>query len=340
LEEVSAIDRKHLRELDKDKEFHYSFKSIVAAPLKVHENIRGYLFAARQGKGEYPFDEEDKKSIGAFADYAAIALENAKLIKESLEKERLEKELEVAREIQYKILPHDTPDFPKLEISSLFVPAFEVGGDYYDFFDLGEGKLGFVIADVSGKGISAAFIMAEVKGIFESLSRMFSSSKELLSKVNDTLKGSLHKKDFVTAIYGIIDTKENKLNYARAGHTQLMFIRNQKTELLKPAGIGLGLDFTGNFFDSLEEEEIELEDNDLLVLYTDGITESKNEYNEEFGYERFQEAIIDNIEKDLEDMSNSIMQKLTVFSKDNSQHDDITLVIFRYLINKKSIGVS
>lgn len=338
LEEVSSISQKQLRELDRDEEFHYSFKSIVAAPLKVHQNINGYLFAAR--KGEYPFDEEDKKSIVAFADYAAIALENAKLIKESLEKERLEKEMEVAREIQYKILPLKTPEFPKLEISSLFVPAFEVGGDYYDFFDLGDGKLGFVIADVSGKGISAAFIMAEVKGIFESLSQMFSSSKELLNKVNDTLKGSLDKKDFVTAIYGIIDNNNNSLNYARAGHTQLMFIRDKQVDLLKPAGMGLGLDFTGNFFDSMVEEEIELKENDMLVLYTDGIPESQNHNNEEFGYERFKEEILTNIDSDLESISNSIMKKVTVYSKDNSQHDDITLVIFRYLNNKKSIGVS
>lgn len=182
--------------------------------------------------------------------------------------------------------------------------------------------------------------MAEVKGIFESLSQMFSSSKELLNKVNDTLKGSLDKKDFVTAIYGIIDNNNNSLNYARAGHTQLMFIRDKQVDLLKPAGMGLGLDFTGNFFDSMVEEEIELKENDMLVLYTDGIPESKNHNNEEFGYERFKEEILTNIDSDLESISNSIMKKVTVYSKDNSQHDDITLVIFRYLNNKKSIGVS
>ena len=104
-------------------------------------------------------------------------MENAKLLEESIEKERLEKELDVAREIQRKILPSKNPEFDSLSISSTFIPAFEVGGDYYDFFEISENKLGFVIADVSGKGISAAFIMAEVKGIFESLSQNFTVSQ-------------------------------------------------------------------------------------------------------------------------------------------------------------------
>ena len=169
-----------------------NFKSIAVAPLKVHGLINGYLFTSRLQ--DVNFDEDEKKSIQTFADYAAVALENAKLIAESIEKERLEKELDVARDIQNKILPNEIPQCDNLHISALFIPAFEVGGDYYDFFELGDDKLGFVVADVSGKGISAAFIMAEVKGIFESLSKLVHNPEELLAKANDVLKNSLDKK--------------------------------------------------------------------------------------------------------------------------------------------------
>jgi len=314
------------------------FSAVAIAPLKLHEEISGYLFTAR--KTHYSFDEDEKKSVEAFADYAAVALENAKLLKESIEKERLEKELDVAREIQFKILPSKTPECTHLKIASLFVPAFEVGGDYYDFFDLGEQKLGFVIADVSGKGISAAFIMAEVKGIFESLSKIIDRPRELLIKVNEILKNSLDKKSFVTAIYGIVDGKTSKVILSRCGHTPILYSHDNLIERLTPAGIGLGLDYSGSFTNTIKEMEINLKNNDILVFYSDGITESKNHNMEDFGYDRLEKLIQSNKEKDVDSIANSIMQELTQFSKDSSQHDDITLVIFKWSFNNNLAGVN
>jgi serine phosphatase RsbU (regulator of sigma subunit) len=310
------------------------YDSIAVAPLKVHNTLSGYLLAGR--KDHFEFDEDDKKSIGAFADYAAVALENAKLFKESIEKERLEKELDVAREIQYKILPDKNPQCETLKISSLFIPAFEVGGDYYDFFKLEENKLGFVIADVSGKGISAAFIMAEVKGIFETLSRLVQSPKELLTLANEILKNSLDSKTFVTAIYGIFDTLNGKLLFSRVGHTPLHMLRNGSVIRLVPSGIGLGLDYSDKFNDSIKEMEIEFINDDILVFYTDGVTEAQNENNEDFGYDRLDRILVENSGKKIEDISNEIMKDITVFSKNNAQHDDITMVIFKwnFSINK------
>ena len=309
----------------------FNFKSLAVAPLKVHENDSGFLFVAR--KRNFTFDEDDIKAIGAFADYAAVALENAKLIEQSLEKERLEKELDVAREIQYKILPNDVPKCENLEISALFVPAFEVGGDYYDFFELGDNKLGFVVADVSGKGIQAAFIMAEIKGVFESLSKLILSPKELLTKVNEILATSLEKKSFVTAVYGVIDTKTGIVKFSRAGHNSTLYCNGKTVEHLTPKGIGLGLDSGENFGSIINEMEIKLNNNDIVVLYTDGVNESQNAKHEEFGYERFEKVLVDNFEKDVNLISNEIMKEVTVFSQDNSQHDDITLVIFKWKFN-------
>jgi len=141
------------------------FSVVSISPIKTRGETQGILVAAKNF-GQI-FTQDDLNAIETFSDYASVAIENSRLLKESIEKERLEKELDVAREIQRKILPLKVPEYPNLQIASVFIPAFEVGGDYYDFFRISETKLGFVIADVSGKGISAAFIMAEIKGIFE-----------------------------------------------------------------------------------------------------------------------------------------------------------------------------
>lgn len=314
----------------------FKFSWIVIAPLSIHDKRKGYLFAAR--KKDFSFDDDDKKSVEAFSNYASVALENAKLIEESIEKERLEKELDVARDIQYKILPAGTPKADKMEISALFVPAFEVGGDYYDFFKIDENNLGFVIADVSGKGISAAFIMAEIKGIFESLARTSKSPKEVLTKANEILNHSLDKKNFVTAIYGIINIEKNKLTFARSGHSPLILIRNGKAERFAPPGLGLGLDEGSKFSDILKEMEIDLNNNDILALYTDGVIESQNAELEDFGYDRFEKILIDNSQAETDLISNKIMEKLTTYSQANIQHDDITLVIFKMKFNNKTSG--
>ncbi|HEX2961961.1 MAG TPA: GAF domain-containing SpoIIE family protein phosphatase, partial [Ignavibacteriales bacterium] len=329
IKNVKTISLDQLKHKDPStEEFSTDFRLLAVSPLKVHDEVNGYLIAAR--KSEDPFDDDDQKSIGAFADYAAVAIENAKLLAESLEKERMEKELDVAREIQYKILPDKTPELENMKVSALFVPAFEVGGDYYDFFRLTGDRLGFVIADVSGKGIPAAFIMAEVKGIFESLARLIDSPKEVLVKANQVLRHSLDKKSFVTVEYGIIDTKTGTLFFSRAGHSPVLLVRNGTIEELKPCGMGLGLDFSPNFANSLEEVEIKLKENDILLLYTDGIPESKNAFLEDFGYERFNKVILENLDAPIDLISKRIMKEVAVFSQGKPQHDDITLVIFKW----------
>ena len=306
----------------------YNFSSMAIAPLILHNQIMGYIFAAK--RNNTLFDDEDKKAIGTYADYASVAFENAKLFAESIEKERMKKELEVARDMQCKILPEHTPVFPNLQIATRFIPAQEVGGDYYDFFDISPSQLGFVVADVSGKGISAAFIMAEVKGVFESLSKIINTPKELLTRANEILKKSLDKKSFVTAIYGIIDVKSGKVNLARAGHTPVIVVRGKYTERLTPNGMGLGLDNGNNFNQFMSELEIQLNNSDILTLYSDGITESKNSRLEDFGSDRFEKILVDNCDLHVEEISDKIINSLEDFSKEYIQHDDITLVLFKW----------
>jgi len=328
LTDVLTLNKKVLKVKFQNDERTYVFQSIIIAPLKVHDRINGYLFATKRQK--YKFDKDEIKAIGAFADYAALAIENAKLIKESIEKERMENELEVARNIQSKLLPDENPTSDKLEVDALFVPAFEVGGDYYDYFKIDDDKLAFVIADVSGKGVSASYIMAEVKGIFESLSQVILNPKELLIKTNDILGKSLDKKSFVTALYGVIDKKNGIINFARAGHMPLLICSGGKLKEYLSKGIGLGLDFTDRFNSNIENMEIKLNNDDILILYTDGVTESQNNENVDFGLERLKNVVEDNCSGELSDITKNIFKEVSLFSKEKQQHDDLTLVLFKW----------
>jgi serine phosphatase RsbU (regulator of sigma subunit) len=304
------------------------FFSLAVSPIKTHNQVKGYLVAAK--KNDFIFDDEDKNAVDTFSDYASIALENSRLLEESIEKERLEKELDVAREIQKKILPRTNPEFENLTISSLFIPAFEVGGDYYDFFELNNNKIGFVIADVSGKGISAAFIMAELKGIFESLSKTIDKPKDILVKANEILQRTLDRKSFVSAAYGVIDIDKATLTLSRAGHCPVLLIRDNVVQNIRPSGIGLGLNFTEHFFNTLEEVKLDLKEEDLIVLYTDGITEAKNKELDDFGNIEFEKILVENCTRHVDEISNKVISEVALFSQNISQHDDITLVILKW----------
>ena len=318
----------NLKEQIVDGDSENLFSVVSVSPIKTRGETQGILVAAK-GTGQI-FTQDDLSAIETFSDYASVAIENSRLLEESIEKERLEKELDVAREIQRKILPLKVPEYPNLQIASVFIPAFEVGGDYYDFFKISETKLGFVIADVSGKGISAAFIMAEVKGIFESLSKTIEKPKEILIKANDILKDALDSKSFVSAAYGYFDLTEKKLIFSRAGHCPLFLLRDGDSKQIRPSGLGLGLSTKDFFEQTLEEYSIDLNENDTIVLYTDGVTEAKNELLEDFGDNYFLQVLQSNINLSAEELSNKIIKEITVFSSGHEQYDDITLVIFKW----------
>ncbi len=331
------VNPKELTELNTLEKYDFfrssKFQSVIIAPLNIHGKNIGYLFTAKQMS--MGFDEEDKKAISAFADFAAVAIENSKLIEQSIEKERMEKELDLAREIQQKILPKGKPDIPNVDVSASFIPAFEVGGDYYDFFRLDDEHYGFVIADVSGKGIQSAFIMSEVKGIFESLSKIDFSPAEILIRANEILKKSLDRKSFVTATFGILNTKNGKFKFSRAGHAPVLHKRKDTLQSYVPRGIGLGISPSKEFARTLEEMEVQLGNGDLIILFTDGVNEAMNSANEEFGYDRLEAIVKNSGELSPDALSRKIIKELSVFSKENPQHDDITLVIFKWnFINK------
>lgn len=305
--------------------------SVIISPLRTQNEVKGYILAAR--KSGLLFYDDEAKAINAFSEYASIALENSRLLNESIEKERLEKELDVAREMQRKLLPPFDPKFKEMELCSIFIPAFEVGGDFYDYYTDNENEFSFIIGDVAGKGISAAFVMAEVKGIFESLSRILLSPKEILIKANKILSRTLHRKNFVSALYGKINFHSSEFEFARAGHCPVILIRQGEIIKYQPKGLALGLDYSDSFAINLDEIKLKLQKNDTLIFYTDGITESKNHLNEDFGEERFLETIKKNSDKEITHIAKEIISEVSLFANDSTQYDDITLLILRWKKN-------
>jgi serine phosphatase RsbU (regulator of sigma subunit) len=305
----------------------FSFSSLAIAPLRVKNRITGYLFMAI--KRDSFFEEEDIQIIEAFANSAAMALENARMLETRLEKERLLKELEVARVIQHRLLPQSAPKAACADIAVYFSPAYEVGGDYYDFFLMDDRRLGFVIADVSGKGLAAAFIMAELKGIFESLAGVVDGPGQLLAKANRVLRKSLEKNRFVSASYGLIDPQTMVLRVARAGHMPFFLSSGDRIETYVPAGLVLGAADEPLFSEKLEEITISLRAGDTIVFITDGISEAQNLNGNEFGYERLQSVIQSHRYAGAEELAKLIMEEVKAFANQPVQYDDITLLVIK-----------
>ncbi len=324
------------------KEFYRSeitdeqYAIVYLVPMVSYSKCHGILVLLKKDAIEY--DDEEKNIIQTFADYASVAIENSYLLKESIEKERLEKEFDVAREMQQKILPEKLPVFENYEVAAVFIPAFEVGGDYYDFFTLPNGITGFVIADVSGKGISAAFVMAELKGILESFSTVKWSPKEILVEANYVLKKILDRRVFITAVFGTFNPVTGEITIARAGHCPVLHKTADGIIERVPSGFGLGMNYTELFSEKLVEEKFILKENESLVLFTDGVNEMKNELMKDFGTERLKSIVSNSEDIGMNELALKIISDLTEFAGTKPQHDDITLMILKRNNPEKNNG--
>jgi sigma-B regulation protein RsbU (phosphoserine phosphatase) len=301
--------------------------SLVVVPLVSHTGLAGILYAAK--KESFGFVRDDVDAISAFADQATVAIENSRLIRESLEKERLYREMLVAQEMQKRLLPQHVPVAPTIDLDAISTPAFEVGGDYYDFMELGDGRIGIVVGDVSGKGVSAAFYMSEMKGIFQALGRICSSPKEFMVRANEALAGSIDKHSFVSLIYAILDPVSGRLTVARAGHCPMLHVSGENVAYVRPNGLGMGLSRGPTFDDAIQEEVIPLGEGDVCVLYTDGVTEARCG-DDEFGYERLMAAARSARGKNAAGIKEEILATVSRFTEHRANDDDLTLVVLKW----------
>ncbi len=257
------------------------------------------------------------------------------LLREQAEKKRLEEELRIAHEIQMSLLPQGPLGVPGLSVTALSVPAREVGGDYYDFFPLDAHRVGVLIADVSGKGTSAALYMAELKGLMLSLSRIHTSPRDLLVAANHIIAEHLDPRSFITMTYALLDLRARTMTYARAGHTPLIYLSSggprPRLQVLAPDGLVVGLTLdTGEMFDRLlREETMPIHEGDLLLLFTDGITEAMNASDEFFGETRLGQLLEQHSQLPDEELRERLLREIATFVGDVPQHDDMTLLLLR-----------
>jgi phosphoserine phosphatase RsbU/P len=270
------------------------------------------------------------------------------LLQTAAEKKRMEEELRIARQIQMSLLPRGTLDVPGLTITALCVPAREVGGDYYDFFHLTGNRLGMLIADVAGKGTSAALYMAELKGLVLALSQSHSSPRSLLLEVNRIISENLDSRSFITMTYAVIDMDRGTMTYCRAGHTPLVFMGGPRSPsgpgalVLTPSGMVVGLRFPGaaeKFEELLEEHRLDLSVGDVIVLYTDGITEAMNAESDLFGEARLSSIVEEHGHLESGELRERILREIEAFVAGADQHDDMTMILVKVEKAFKPAGV-
>jgi serine phosphatase RsbU (regulator of sigma subunit) len=248
------------------------------------------------------------------------------------EKQRMDDELRIAREIQKSLLPVSPPRLAGLDVADLCEPAREVGGDYYDFFEIGPARLAVLIADVSGKGTSAALYMAELKGLMLALSHAEQSPRRLLIEVNRLLADHLDNRSFITMTYAVIDLERGTMTAARAGHTPLIVVSGGRSEVIAPSGMVLGLRLPGageRFEAVLEEHTRPIVAGDVIVLYTDGITEAMDADGELFGDAALARVVAGQHARDAAGIRERVVRDVRAFVGDAEPHDDMTMVILK-----------
>ncbi|MCI0512393.1 SpoIIE family protein phosphatase [candidate division KSB1 bacterium] len=290
-----------------------------------------------QGPGDEGQDRGQIQTTGEIGEIARAFTDITERFKDSqrqlIRQEQLQKEMQVAKEIQQTLLPTEFPKLEGYEVHAFYEAAKEVGGDYFDFVDVDGDSLGIVVADVSGKGIPGSLVMTMIRTSLRTESRSVKVASEVLTKVNNFVVNDMKKGMFVTVFYVIIDAKRRRLNYSSAGHNPMILYRGstQKTYYLNPHGfpIGISLPEPDLFARSIESDTIQLKEDDILLLYTDGITEAMNSRREMFGEERLLQTIRDYGHLPVQPFVEKIRDEVFSFTEGFPQSDDITLVVLK-----------
>jgi sigma-B regulation protein RsbU (phosphoserine phosphatase) len=301
-------------------------KSEMAAPLKVGDTVIG-AFNLESDKPK-AYNQHDLDLLNAFASLAAITIERARLYIERMAARRINDELSIARRIQITFLPAQDPQINGFDISGINIPSADVGGDYYDFIPIVENQLGVAIGDVSGKGIPAALIMAAFRASLKAEIRNNFAIRAILMKVNNLLFESLERNNYVTAIYSVLDSKNRVLTFSNAGHNPPLLRRtNGQIQDLREGGLALGT-FANSAY---EERPVSLESGDILLFYTDGVTEAKNKADEEFGLTRLLQCLEDSKGQSAKNIINFIVDRTRAFASREKEMDDLTLIVIKAL---------
>ncbi|AFH48543.1 Serine phosphatase RsbU subunit sigma [Ignavibacterium album JCM 16511] len=299
-------------------------------PLIVKSKVIGALLFGLKHSG-LQFSGKDIELLYAAANQLAIAIENARLYQSEVEKQKIEHDLELARNIQKGLLPSCVSNLNGLDICGVMIPAMQVGGDYYDLIPVNENKIFVAVGDVSGKGLSASLYMAKLQTIIQLYCREESTPREILIEANKLLFSSFEPGSFITLTLALFDREKMKVKLSRAGHLPVLIHDDKGTRLLKTKGIALGLD-NGYLFDKhLEEAEINLKGGQVFSFFSDGVTETMNEKDELFGEERLLKIFAENYHQQSTLIMEEVEKEILDFRGKAEQHDDMTVVIVKVI---------
>ena len=301
-------------------------------PIKTKQKLLGALLVGEK-KSESSLNKDDFEFLNNISGQIFVAIENSFLYEDLTKQERIKHELEIARKIQLASLPNTIPNISGLEISGISLPALEVGGDFYDFLETKNGDFMVIIGDVSGKGTSAALYMSKIQGVMRTLYEFRLSPRQLFIRTNHLLYRYLEKGFFISAMSINFVTGTNKAYVSRAGHLPLYLYQSElyNVETLTTKGMVLGLTRDKVFERNMEEDEIHYKPGDIFVLVTDGIIEAKNSMLQEYGEENLINVIKQNASKSAEEIRNMILDSVRTFAGNESQYDDVTVVIVKII---------
>ncbi len=276
------------------------------------------------------YSESDIEFLESIINLSIISIENTILFQEYLDKQKIENELRIAREIQVALLPKEIPVIKNYQISAENIPAMHVGGDYFDIIKLSDTKLALVIADVSGKGTPASLLMANIQSAVHSFLKLYNDDDfnlaDVTHKINELIYENTSPEKFITFFWGILDSEENSFSYVNAGHNPPFHLSNGSFKLLEKGGLIIGIMNEGLNY---ETGKINIDNNDIIVLYTDGVNEALNKDKCEFGEEKIKEIIHSTKNEDVKGILESIKDSLKSFTEGTKQYDDITLIVLK-----------
>ena len=306
----------------------YLLISIFVKPI---QTLTDGVRAIGEGSLHDELEVSGPEEIGAIARaFNDISAKFRKAQENIVEQERIYKEMQVAQEIQHSLLPRRVPEVSGYDIASYYKAAKEVGGDYYDFMNVDNDTLGVVVADVSGKGVPGSLVMTMIRTAMRMEARGNHSAADVMSRMNEFVMDDMKKGMFVTVFYVILDSRNRVISYSSAGHNPMILFRaeTRETYFLNPRGFPVGINLPDDrlFKKSIDVEKIKLKKDDMLIIYTDGVTEAMNEKREQYGEERLLHLIRENADKSPQEFIDSLNEDISRFTGDEPQNDDITVV--------------
>jgi sigma-B regulation protein RsbU (phosphoserine phosphatase) len=305
----------------------FPVRSMLCVPLLCKGTMTG-LLAVFNKKAEAGFSIDDQRLLAIIASESSQVIENSRLLEKEKDLLRMQEELNLAREIQDNLLPKEMPRLAGYDIAGKSVPAKEVGGDYFDFLEIDPNQLAFCLGDVSGKGLPAALLMANLQATIRGQATAGSPLTSCLERANAQLYRTTSAEKFATLFFGCLDTAGHVLHYCNAGHNYPLLLRRQAEPLRLSAG-GVALGCFSEF--PFEESAVALQPGDQLVVFSDGISEAVNQADEEFGEERVGNLAATHLDDSSAELIEKILHAVGRHAAGRAQHDDMTLVVVKRL---------